>query len=55
MIVSFELSYLLFVHNHHELLSFTVMALPLAADFPELSHLSSVSIESFFAGSAHSY
>jgi hypothetical protein len=48
MIVSFELS--LFVYNHHELLSFTVMALPLAADFPELAHLSSVSIESFFAG-----
>ena len=43
MIVSFES---LFVHNYHEL---TVMALPLATDFPELAHLSSVSIEFFFA------
>ena len=42
MIVSFEL------HNLRTQPTLTVMAMPLATDFPELAHLSSVSIESFF-------
>lgn len=44
MIVSFELSVLRTQPSR-----VVIMAFPLATDFPELAHLSSVSIKSFFA------